>query len=118
ISREEVAFVNAHGTATKDNDKVEGKVLKKVFGKDLKFLSTKGFTGHTLGAAGGLEAVFSALSLRAGWIPGSIGFNEEDEEIGISPVRQRTEIKGRYAVSTSLAFGGNNSALVIFRDRL
>jgi 3-oxoacyl-(acyl-carrier-protein) synthase len=113
INREEVSFVNAHGTATKDNDKVEGRVLKKVFGKDLKFLSTKGFTGHTLGAAGGLEAVFSALSLRAGWIPGSIGFNEEDDEIGISPVRQRTEIKGRYAVSTSLAFGGNNSALVI-----
>ena len=113
IKPSEVAFVNAHGTATKDNDRVEGRVLKKVFGPELKFLSTKGFTGHTLGAAGGLEAVFSALALRQGWIPKSIGFSEEDNEIGIAPVRQKTEIKGSYAVSTSLAFGGNNSALVI-----
>jgi 3-oxoacyl-(acyl-carrier-protein) synthase len=111
-----VAFVNAHGTATKDNDKVEGVVLKKVFGPKLKFLSTKGFTGHTLGAAGGLEAVFSALALRQGWIPASSGFINQDDEIGISPVQQKTEIKGSHAVSTSLAFGGNNSALVISRN--
>lgn len=116
IKTSEVAFVNAHGTATKDNDRVEGKVLKKVFGKELKFLSTKGFTGHTLGAAGGLEAVFSALALRQGWIPKSIGFTNQDDEIGFAPVRERTEIKGSCAVSTSLAFGGNNSALVISRN--
>lgn len=116
IKADEAAFVNAHGTATKDNDRVEGIVLKKVFGAKLRFLSTKGFTGHTLGAAGGLEAVFSALALRQGWIPASSGFINQDEEIGIAPVRQKTEIKGRYAVSTSLAFGGNNSALVISRN--
>ncbi len=116
VRTSEVAFVNAHGTATKDNDRVEGKVLKKVFGKELKFLSTKGFTGHALGAAGGLEAVFSALALRQGWIPKSIGFANQDDEIGFAPVRERTEIKGSCAVSTSLAFGGNNSALVISRN--
>ena len=112
----DVAFVNAHGTATKDNDKVEGMVLAKVFGKKVKFLSTKGFTGHTLGAAGGLEAIFAALGLRQGWIPANAGFLNPDEEIGIAPVNQKTEIKGNYAIATSLAFGGNNSALVISRN--
>jgi 3-oxoacyl-[acyl-carrier-protein] synthase II len=116
IKSSDVAFVNAHGTATRDNDKVEGKVLAKVFGPQVKFLSTKGFTGHTLGAAGGLEAVFTCLGLREGWVPTSIGFINLDEGIGIAPVRQKTEIKGKYAVSTSLAFGGNNSAVVISRS--
>jgi len=115
IKPSEVSFVNAHGTATRDNDKTEGNVLKEIFGKDIKFLSTKGFTGHTLGAAGGIEAVFTALNLKLGWIPASAGFDEFDEEIGIAPVTDKTEIKGKYAISTSLAFGGNNSALVISR---
>jgi 3-oxoacyl-(acyl-carrier-protein) synthase len=116
VNPTDIAFINAHGTATKDNDKVEGKVLSKVFGAKIKFLSTKGFTGHTLGAAGGLEAVFTALGLREGWIPANAGFVNLDEEIGIAPVNQKREIKGNYAVSTSLAFGGNNAALVISRN--
>jgi 3-oxoacyl-(acyl-carrier-protein) synthase len=116
ITPGEIAFVNAHGTATKDNDYVEGKTLARVFGNQVKFLSTKGFTGHTLGAAGGLEAVFTCLALREGWIPASAGFSELDPEIGIAPVNQKTKISGKYAVSTSLAFGGNNSALVISRS--
>ena len=113
IKPEEVSFVNAHGTATPDNDLVEGKVLAEIFGTDLKMLSTKGFTGHTLGAAGGLEAVFTAAGLREGWVPASVGFKNKDEAIPLIPVREKTTIYGRYAVSTSLAFGGNNAALVI-----
>jgi len=111
----EVSFVNAHGTGTTDNDLVEGKVLSEMFGSGLTMLSTKGFTGHTLGAAGGLEAVFTAAGLREGWIPASAGFQNKDEAIPITPVREKTAISGRYAVSTSLAFGGNNAALVIGR---
>ena len=111
-----MAFINAHGTATKDNDLVEGKVLARVFGQDVKFLSTKGFTGHTLGAAGGLEAVFTCLGLLHGWIPASPGFTNMDQEIGIAPVNQKTKISGNCAISTSLAFGGNNSALIILRN--
>ena len=80
-------------------------------------LSTKGFTGHTLGAAGGIEAVFSAAALREGWIPASAGFENSDENIPVTPVRQKTNIDGQYAVSTSLAFGGNNAALVLGRRR-
>jgi 3-oxoacyl-(acyl-carrier-protein) synthase len=116
IHSKDVAFVNAHGTATKDNDLVEGKVLARVFGQKIKFLSTKGFTGHTLGAAGGLEAIFTCLGLRDRWIPASPGFLNLDPEIGIAPVNQKTQISGNYAISTSLAFGGNNSALVISRS--
>jgi 3-oxoacyl-(acyl-carrier-protein) synthase len=116
ILPEDVDFINAHGTATRDNDLVEGKVLGKVFGRKARFISTKGFTGHTLGAAGGLEAVFSVLGLREGWIPASPGFNDFDPDIGCSPLGIKTEVSKKYAVSTSLAFGGNNSALVIARN--
>jgi 3-oxoacyl-(acyl-carrier-protein) synthase len=111
----DVCFVNAHGTATPDNDKIEGSVFKRIFGSEIKFLSSKGFIGHTLGAAGGLEAAFTAAALREGWIPGSAGFVQEDDEIQLSPVREATPIAGRFAVSTSLAFGGNNAAIVISR---
>ncbi len=113
ISSREISFVNAHGTGTQDNDLVEGRVLAEIFGSDLTFLSTKGYTGHTLGAAGGIEGVFTAAGLKEGWIPASAGFTLQDESIPVSPVKARTEISGRYALSTSLAFGGNNAAVVI-----
>lgn len=112
----EVCFVNAHGTGTHDNDLVEGNALADVFGPDLKMLSTKGYTGHTLGAAGGIEAVFTAVGLRAGWVPASAGFEHKDGAIAIAPVREKSTISGRFAVSTSLAFGGNNAAIVIGRE--
>lgn len=115
IAPDEVSFVNAHGTGTTDNDLVEGKVLGRIFGPELKVLSTKGFTGHTLGAAGGLEAAFTAAGLSGGWIPASPGFLKKDDEIPVTPVKEETRIEGRYAVSTSLAFGGNNAALVLGR---
>ncbi len=113
----DIGFVNAHGTATQDNDLVEGSTLGRIFGTELKMLSTKGYTGHTLGAAGGLEAVFSAAALREEWIPASAGFNNKDENIPLIPVTERSDIRGGYALSTSLAFGGNNAALVIGRRR-
>ena len=98
-----------------ENDLAEGKMLAKMFGPKIKMLSTKGFTGHTLGAAGGLETVFTALGLREGWVPASAGFRNQDPNIPLAPVSSRTDISGSYAVSTSLAFGGNNAALVIGR---
>jgi 3-oxoacyl-(acyl-carrier-protein) synthase len=115
ISPEEVCFVNAHGTGTIDNDKVEGSVLSRVFGENIRFFSTKGYTGHTLGGAGGIEAAYTAAALKEGWIPASAGFACRDDEIPISPVTANTEIMGSFAVSTSLAFGGNNAAIVIER---
>ncbi|MFH0985023.1 MAG: beta-ketoacyl-[acyl-carrier-protein] synthase family protein [Candidatus Omnitrophota bacterium] len=113
IRAQDVSFVNAHGTATQDNDRVEGAVLSRVFGKEVPFYSTKGFTGHTLGAAGGLEAAFSAAALYEGWIPPCAGFQTLDDGIAMAPTRTKTAVTGHYAVSTSLGFGGNNAALVI-----
>lgn len=114
ISAQDIAFINAHGTSTRENDKVEGAVLRDLF-PGAPVLSTKGYTGHTLGAAGGLEAVFTALGLREGWVPASAGFQTLDEEIGFFPTLGKTKIDGRCALSTSLAFGGSNAALVIER---
>ena len=112
VNLNDVCFINAHGTATPDNDKVEGHVFNEMFNNNIKFLSTKGYTGHTLGAAGGLEAVFTCAALSADWIPKSAGFKLFDDEVGLAPVTERTGITGNVAVSTSLAFGGNNSALI------
>ncbi|PLX85235.1 MAG: beta-ketoacyl-[acyl-carrier-protein] synthase family protein [Desulfuromonas sp.] len=113
---EEVAFVNAHGTGTPDNDRVESRVLDEVF-PGVPFLSTKGCTGHTLGAAGAIEAAFTAASLQAGRVPASAGFAEPDPELPATPLREELEIGGNVALSQSLAFGGNNAVLLIGRGR-
>lgn len=110
----EIDYINAHGTGTENNDASEGTALLRVFGEDLPpFSSTKGFTGHTLGAAAGLEAVFSALAIREGIIYSSPGFREPMEAPAVSPV---TEVqKGcelHHVLSNSFGFGGNNSTLI------
>jgi len=115
IQAEEISFINAHGTATLNNDLTEGKVLQDIF-PQTPFLSTKGDTGHTLGAAGALEAAFTIAMLQAGKIPASTGFKETDPKIDHAPTTCEQEIKGQLALSQSLAFGGNNAALVISLD--
>ena len=115
IEPADIGFVNAHGTGTLDNDRVEGAVLAKVFGPGIKALSTKGYTGHTLGGAGGIEAVFTLLGLREGWIPASAGFAVAASDIPLQPLSKPTPIAAEYAISTSLAFGGNNAALILRR---
>jgi len=115
LGPEGIDFVNAHGTGTKENDRIEGRLLARTFGEGVRFLSTKGFTGHTLGAAGALEAVFTAAALLQGWLPASAGFEEADPEIGVTPLREPTPVAGAFALSTSLAFGGMNAALVFGR---
>ncbi len=108
----DIAFVNAHGTGTPDNDRVESRVLSEVL-PGVPFISTKGYTGHTLGAAGGIEAVFTIACLQRGEIPASIGFATPDPELPVTPVAENAAISGDLALSESLAFGGNN-AVVIF----
>lgn len=107
-----ISFVNAHGTGTPDNDRVESRVLADLF-PGLPYHSTKGFTGHTLGAAGAIEAVFTVAFLERGMIPGSGGFATPDPELGGTPVPGNTEINGTVAMSESLAFGGNNSVILL-----
>jgi len=113
VSPAVVSFINAHGTSTSENDKVEGKTIGRLFSKSIPVVSTKGYTGHTLGAAGAIEAVFSVMGLFDGKIPATVGFEDFDEECTVEPTREITAIEGDVAISSSLAFGGNNSVLVI-----
>lgn len=112
ITPDQIAFVNTHGTGTPDNDRVEGRVLSEIL-PGVPFLSTKGYTGHTLGAAGGIEAAFTVACLQRGEIPASIGFVEPDPEVLVTPVTENTPIAGDIALSESLAFGGNNAVLIL-----
>ena len=113
IAPDQIGFVNAHGTGTEANDRVEGQTLARVFGDTLRYHSTKGLTGHTLGAAGALEFVFTALMLRMGIAVRSCGFTELSPELTVAPLTADTPLESPYALSTSLAFGGSNSALVL-----
>lgn len=108
---ETLAFVNAHGTGTPDNDRVESRALAEML-PGVPFLSTKGYTGHTLGAAGAIEAVLTVACLERREIPASIGWEEVDPELPCQPVDRPTITAGRFAISQSLAFGGNNSVIV------
>jgi len=117
VSPEQMAFVNAHGTGTPDNDKVESLVIADLF-PGVPFVSTKGYTGHTLGAAGAIEATLTLMCLERQKLPENIGFKTADPQLLIQPVSRVTEIDGTIALSESLAFGGNNSAVVIALERL
>ncbi|MCC6544383.1 MAG: beta-ketoacyl-[acyl-carrier-protein] synthase family protein [Nitrospirae bacterium] len=113
VSVNDIAFINAHGTSTPDNDKVEGKVIAEMFPDSVPVVSTKAYTGHTLGAAGGIEAVFTIKALIDKQLPATAGFEIFDPECAITPTTKNRPINGTTAISNSLAFGGNNSVLVI-----
>jgi 3-oxoacyl-[acyl-carrier-protein] synthase-1/3-oxoacyl-[acyl-carrier-protein] synthase II len=111
----DLAFINAHGTATRDNDKVEALIFKTMF-PDTMISATKGATGHTLGAAGAIEAAITVQCLLNGRLPPSPGFLDPDPQLALCPVHQTTAVKGSYAMSQSLAFGGQNAALIFKRE--
>ncbi|UCF93397.1 MAG: beta-ketoacyl-[acyl-carrier-protein] synthase family protein [Desulfobacterales bacterium] len=106
-----VAFVNAHGTGTRDNDRIESRVLSALL-PDVPFFSTKGCTGHTLAAAGAIEAAFTVAFLEAQKIPPSAGFTDPDPDLPASPAKRTIGVSGQIAFSQSLAFGGNNAVIV------
>ena len=116
VKPEDIDYINAHGTSTHLNDSGETKAIKLAFSEHAKKLmvsSTKSMTGHLLGAAGAVEAGFSILALKDGFIPATIGYENFDEEcdLDIVPnVGRNKDIK--YAVSNSLGFGGHNACLV------
>lgn len=116
LSTGDIAFLNVHGTGTPNNDATEATVLRARF-SHTPFIATKGVTGHTLGAAGALEAVFTMAHLAAGELPASPGHTHADPELGITPTTTRTTISGPAALSLSLAFGGNNSVLAVGRGK-
>ena len=114
---EAIEFVNAHGTGTLVNDRTEGAVLARIFGKEMRYQSTKALTGHTLGAAGAIEAVFTCLMLEEGRAAASRRCSRPDPEVPVPPLAESVKIRGDAALSTSLAFGGSNTALTFRRIR-
>lgn len=119
INHDEVGHVNAHGTATAQNDPAEARGLARVFGdraRRLPTTSVKSMVGHCLSAAGAVEAAVLALSLASGVIPPTVNYRERDPECDLDVVAGAArETPFRVGVSTSLAFGGNDAALVMRR---
>jgi 3-oxoacyl-[acyl-carrier-protein] synthase-1 len=116
LSPDEIDYINLHGTATELNDQMEAKAVASVFGHDSPCSSTKPFTGHTLGAAGALEAAICWLALKEGFIPKHLWDGAQDNslpEIGLSHGEQDCTLY--HALSNSFAFGGNNISLILRR---
>jgi 3-oxoacyl-[acyl-carrier-protein] synthase II len=111
-----VDYINAHGTGTRDNDPAEAKAIQSLFGEALPAISsTKRFFGHTLAAAGAIEAIVSVLALERQAVPPTLGLRTADPQIVLAPVAEYRPARLDVAVSTSLGFGGNNSAVLLRR---
>ena len=116
ISKEEVGYINAHGTSTHLNDAGETKAIKIVFGDHaykLMVSSTKSMTGHLMGAAAAIEAIFTTMALKDGFVPATINYKTPDPECDLDIVPnegRNADIK--YALSNSLGFGGHNAAVL------
>ena len=117
ISPDRVDYINAHGTSTELNDKIETMAIKKVFGDHaykVPVSSIKSMIGHSLGAAGALEAIACALSVSTDWVPPTINYEQPDPECDLDYVpNQARQCPVRVAVSNSFGFGGHNAVLVI-----
>ncbi|MDG0821584.1 MAG: beta-ketoacyl-ACP synthase II [Staphylococcus equorum] len=117
IEAKEVQYLNAHGTSTPVGDLTEIQAIKNTFGQaaaSLKISSTKSMTGHLLGATGGLEAIFSALSIRDSRIAPTIHADSPDPECDLDIVPNKAEdLEINYAMSNSLGFGGHNAVIVL-----
>ncbi len=115
IKNDDEIYVNAHGTGTHLNDAMETKALKAVFGDkayDLHVSSTKSMTGHMMGATGAVEAIASVLALDEGIIPPTINYKEKDEECDLNYTpNEAVKADIKYAISTSLGFGGHNACV-------
>lgn len=116
VAPEVVDYINAHGTSTFYNDLYETKAVKTVFGEHaykLAMSSTKSMTGHLLGAAGGVEAIFSVLALKEGILPPTMNYETPDEECDLDYIpNEARQQEITYALSNSLGFGGHNASLL------
>ena len=112
----DIDYINAHGTSTPYNDKIETEAIKKVFGEHsykLNISSTKSMTGHLLGAAGGIESVASILSIKNNFVPPTINYNTPDNDCDLNYTPNKTiKKKIDYAMSNTFGFGGHNGVLI------
>ena len=114
LSAGDIDYINAHGTGTLNNDLTEAIAINRLFGKGIPlFSSTKPFTGHTLGAAGATESVFSILALTNNTVFPNLNFKEPMDEMPLTPVRELIEnVKIKNVLSNSFGFGGNDSSII------
>ena len=119
ITPDQIGYINAHGTSTPYNDKFETLAIKKVFGEhaaNLAVSSTKSMTGHALGAAGGIEAVFSVLAIHEKKLPPTINYEFPDPDCDLDYIPNAArEAEVEYALSNSFGFGGTNACLIFKR---
>ena len=114
---ENIDYINAHGTATPNNDLSESRAIIRVFGDSLPYLSsTKAYTGHTLAAAAAIEAVYSILALRNGVVLPNLNFQTPIEETSIVPVTKILNKKLQHVLSNSFGFGGNCSTIIFSKS--
>ena len=117
VKPEEITYINAHGTSTHLNDSCETLAIKTALGeasKKVMVSSTKGHTGHLLGAAGGVEAVVCAKSVEEGFVPATINYKVPDEECDLDVVpNEGRKVEVKYAMSNSLGFGGHNASILL-----
>jgi 3-oxoacyl-[acyl-carrier-protein] synthase I len=113
LASADIGYVNLHGTATPSNDAAEDHAVGAVFGDETPCSSTKGATGHTLGAAGGVEAVIALLALQHGLLPAGLHVREIDPALHLNYLRENREQRVRAVLSNSFGFGGTNASLVL-----
>ena len=112
IASRQIGYVNLHGTATKANDLIETTAMRQVFEESVPASSTKGWTGHALGAAGILEAIICIESLRTGLLPRTLNCDQPDPDLAFPIMTENQQTKIDYALSNSFGFGGNNTSLI------
>ncbi len=115
INPSQVDYVNMHGTATPSNDRSEDLGLQKLFGRETPCSSTKGWTGHTLGAAGITEAIIAILCIEHGFMPASLNTEQIDPDIGSQILLQNCSTQVDHVLSNSFGFGGSNCSLLLGR---
>jgi 3-oxoacyl-[acyl-carrier-protein] synthase-1 len=111
----DIDYINLHGTGTPSNDNAEARAVAAVLGSDVPASSTKGATGHALGAAGALEAVICALALRHGFMPAGLNTTEVDPSLGVRYLLENRRGKVERVLSNSFGFGGSNCSLILGR---
>ncbi|MES9942061.1 MAG: beta-ketoacyl-[acyl-carrier-protein] synthase family protein [Candidatus Thiodiazotropha sp. 6PLUC2] len=112
LKAEDIDYINLHGTATRSNDASEDRAVCRLFGDQTRCSSTKGFTGHTLGAAGITEAIFALLCLEKGLLPQNLQTEQKDEALQANILLSSAEAPLRHVLSNSFGFGGNNCSLI------
>ena len=114
LRAEEIDYINAHGTATTFNDATEGLAIAQVFGAETPVSSTKAMMGHSLGAAGAIEAVFSVLALQHQFLPPNINYQEPDPAWSVNIIaNEALAARVSRVVSNSFGFGGTNASIVL-----